>query len=79
MIARLIPSLAALVTPVVIAARIWGHQVETVVARRCISGRPLAAADARGGVVPQRRVCCGHRSSHLFGVRRWRCGVEVAQ
>jgi hypothetical protein len=44
LISRLIPSEAAFVTPVVIAARICGHQVDTVVARRSISGRPLAAA-----------------------------------
>ena len=47
MISRLIPSEAAFVIPVVIAAQIWGHHVDTVAARRSISGRPEEAADSK--------------------------------
>ena len=45
MISRLTPSEAVLVIPVVIAARIWGHQIDTGFAKRSISGRPEAAAE----------------------------------
>jgi hypothetical protein len=43
LITRLVPSLPALVTPEWMNARISGHQVDTVVARRWSSSSPESA------------------------------------
>jgi hypothetical protein len=43
---RLVPSEPEFVTPVRIATRFSGHQVETVVTNRAISGKSDAAEDS---------------------------------
>jgi hypothetical protein len=69
LITRLVPSDPALVIPVWMNARICGHQVSTVVARRCSSGRPESSRSL---------VCSrGKRPSWFVRRRAIRVGCSV--